>query len=375
MRLAGVEVEVIAADLGGGGSSWTDDVAGISVFRYKEDYPAVLMRRPVKVLEKIAYRIALFSLRRQCEGTPYDRAVRDKDAFLAIFHRRLNEFRPDVVVVSGAPFNLLHYVAQVRDVYGGVRFIGDLRDPWIGGQVYGYSMLSEKRELTERRKEREVVRAFDGIVSPWQSVVDDLRKRHHGVENKFWLLPHVWDGDDLSTEVSTLSGPDLLCGGNLYTGFGEFFSRLGDFGQKEGKTVRVYAGGSDFRPEDLPGLEVEKPIAGKDFLGLAKRSGRLLLLIPHLVKDGFTTKVLEFAATGRPVVAVGVEGSLSELIVEKGLGVFFPTEEAVNNPGRIFEDFRYHPDRAWVDGFEARKVTDGFLGVLDQPAKSEQEKE
>src|SRR5690554_1647842 len=122
MRRGGVEVEVIAADLGGGGSSWTDDVAGIPVFRYKEEYPAVLMRRPVKVWEKIAYRIALFSLRRQCEGTPYDRAVRDKDAFLAIFHRRMIEFRPDVVVVSGAPFNLLHYVAQVRDVYGGVRF-------------------------------------------------------------------------------------------------------------------------------------------------------------------------------------------------------------------------------------------------------------
>lgn len=369
LRRAGCEVEVIAADLQTPRTSpWTEDVAGVKVHRYRHRFPQALTRRPRGVMDKLAYRVALWKMRLRYEGSPYDRALRDQDTFLTLFHRRMAAFEPDVVVVSGAPFNLLYYVAAQREVYRGPVFVADLRDPWIGGHVYGYRNLSERRELSERQKEKAVVNAFDWVASPWRSVVDDLTARHAAEREKFWWLPHVWDAEEVSDSPGDGStGIDLLYGGNLYEGFGDFLRSLSESARSEGRTVMIHTSPiEELSTMAHEGFRVEAPVPSGEFFARAGKANRLLFLIPESGRDGFPTKLLEYAATGRPIVAVGYAGRLSRLLEDRGLGRYWDLETAGERPGELFGELKNTPDREWVSRFEAKRVTREFLDRIDR---------
>lgn len=343
-----------------------DDTEGIRVHRYPHKFPTALTGLPQSIGDKLTYRWELMKMRMHCDGSPYDRANLDREAFLELFHRRMNAFEPEVVVVSGAPFNLLYYAAGERDVYRGVTFIADLRDPWIGGHVYGYRNLSERREMAERRKEREVVGAFDLVTSPWRSVVDDLSKRHRGYCEKFWWLSHAWDRDDfVNSQSAQIPTIDLLYGGNLYGGFDGFLKNLSQ-AVRDGKTkVQIHTPRAGESLEFVnDGFRVEPTVPSKEFFALTSAAKRMLFLIPESGKDGFPTKLLEYAATNRPIAAVGYEGSLSRIIEERGLGKFWQLEVATDQPEKLFEDFDFHPDREWVENFECVRVTEKFLNRM-----------
>ena len=368
LHRAGTQVEVIAAQMETVSKSpWTDDVGDIAVHRYRHRFPRVLTQQPKSISDKLNYRWALMKLRMHCLGSPYDRANRDRETFLELFQKRMNAFEPEAVVVSGAPFNLLHYAAEVRDVYRGVAFIADLRDPWIGGHVYGYRSLSERREMEERRKEREVVGAFDLVTSPWRSVVDDLNSRHPGFRDKFWWLSHAWDREDFGHGTKGESSSiDMLYGGNLYEGFDAFLKNLSHAVRDGKRKVQIHtaqAGNlAEFANE---GFRSAPNIQSKDFFGLASAAKRMLFLIPESGKNGFPTKLLEYAATGRPIAAVGYEGSLSHIIEDRGLGKFWRLEDVEDRPLKLFVDFDFHPDRDWVEEFECERVTKKFLDRVD----------
>lgn len=356
----------MAADLHTAAESpWTEDVVGIEVHRYRHGFPRALARRPVRLIDKVAYRWSLLKMRLKYDGSPYDRAIRDQDSFLTLFHQRMAAFEPDVVVVSGAPFNLMYHVAGQREVYRGPLFVADLRDPWIGGQAYGYRNLSERRELAERRKEGAVVKAFDLVSSPWQSVVDDLAARHAGARDKFWWLPHGWDADEIHA-TTTAPEIDLIYGGNVYRGFEGFLKTLSATARSQNRKVVIHTSQWEEISEVAhDGFEVEALVGSREFYARAATAARLLFLFPESAKDGFPTKVCEYAATGRPIVAVGFAGSLSQLVEDRGLGRFWDMETASKHPEELFGDFPFHPDREWVAGFEFERVTTGFIRKLE----------
>lgn len=366
----GIKVEVIAAALRTAENSiWSGDAAHIRVHRYAHQYPKALTTHPNSIAEKLAYRAALARVKLSTSGTPYDRAVFDKTAFLKVFRIQMQTFLPDAVVVTGPPFNLMDYVSEVRSDYPDVKFIADFRDPWMGGSLYGYAHLDAKASSAEYAKEKRVMEIFDAITSPWPAINTDLRERYAFVSERISLLSHTWDPEDFVLPVKDLAAKtcDLIYGGNLYQGFDKFFGFLSKFALEAQKSVEIFTNSPahSMRPLTNDYFNLMEPLSAPEFFGRLQKADRLLFLIPEGLKDGFPTKLLEYAASGRPLVAVGFGGSLSKTVEDRGLGVFLSLEDVNTRfPEMMRRPIKYHPDLEWIAQHTVRVVTDRLLETL-----------
>ena len=367
----GWQVEVIAANLNSSGESpWSADVEGISVFRYTHQFPKVLATKPQTLRSKMAYRLALFYNKLVGNGTPYDRALFDAKAFGTLFYERMGKFQPDFVVVTGAPFNLMNYVAEVRHQYQSAVFLADWRDPWIGDARYGYAGLRGSRLQKELEKEKRVLNAFDLITSPWPAVLADISQRHSSSAHKVHLLSHNWDKDDISgvSERSENSEIELIYGGSLYHGFGEFLKFLSNWATKKQVVVHLYtdADTSSYDLKNSDWFGIKAPIPSRDFFKRLGEAKNLLFLIPEFSKDGFATKLLEYAATGKRIIAVGYAGDLSRLIKSRGLGEFVSLHEVADKFDQLVSGTaQFTPDSAWISEHDTEKITTELMKMLN----------
>ena len=364
------EIEVISAELPiSTGQSWMEDVEGIKQYHYRHKYPEILSKNPRNVFQKIQYRLAYSRAMLKADGTPYDRALFDKEAFLEVLEFRLKEFNPQTLIITSPPVNLVVYAARIRSQYPQVKFIADFRDPWLDGNHYGYADLRPKAFEAEKVKEDFVVQHFDKIVSPWPLVVDGFTSRYPEFESKFELLPHGWDRDDIMGKGKPVIELDMIYGGNLYKGFESLLGFLARYSHEKNVKVEIYAN-SELPQQILAtqgNFKVRNAIPVSNFFARIRQSKQLLFLIPERLKDGFPTKLLEFAATGKGIVAVGYPGTLSELIVKKGLGSFVALD-------RLEEDFenarkslsKLNPDRQWIKDHELSRITENLVEIMEE---------
>lgn len=368
LKKAGCEIEVISADLRKSKNElWYDDVKEIKQYHYKHRYPAILSKNPRHIILKIAYRVALLRCKLKTKGTPYDRAIFDEKAYTTLLIERLNSFKPHVVIVSGPPFNLLYYTSKIRNQFKDIAFIADYRDPWLEGGLYGYNNLNSKALAIERAKEDDVFQSFDKIVSPWPKVLNDLAKRQPKHQNKISLLTHGWDKEDIQNNAKPIGGPDFIYGGNLYTGFEPLLAFLARKAYNDNIKIEIYS--STHVPSDIlnkPGnFQIKNAIPVKDFFLRIRQSKYVLLLIPDMAKNGFPTKLLEFAATGKKILAIGYPGSLSKLIEDKGLGVFLGLNHLENFDTAVKGLSKKNPDIQWIRNHEMKNVTQVLLKIVE----------
>ena len=370
LKKQGFEIEVISAEIAASsGQSWMADVEGIKQHHYTHKYPEILSKNPDSLFQKLQYRIAYARAMVRANGTPYDRALYDEKAFLEILESRLKEFKPQTLIITSPPVNLVFYVAKIRSQYTDVKFVADFRDPWLDGDHYGYAALRPKALEAEVAKEDFIVQHFDKILSPWTLVVNGFIGRHPKSDSKFELLPHGWDRDDIVGRGKPNIEVDLIYGGNLYKGFEPLLAFLSRYAHEKNIKVEIYAG-SEVPKQILDSqgnFKVRNAIPVSDFFARVRQSKQLLFLIPERLKDGFPTKLLEFAATGKGIIAVGYAGTLSDLIVKKGLGSFVALD-------RLEEDFenarkslsKLSPDRKWIKDHELNRITEDLIRMIEE---------
>lgn len=128
LRKQGHPVEVLtAAQPAQPESSWTADVEGIPIHTYAHHFPAALTKKPKGLIEKIAYRSALYNMNRKSNGSPYDRALCDEKAFLKGLLQLLDFQDFQCVIVTGAPFRLLSYTARLISRFPQIVFMADFQ--------------------------------------------------------------------------------------------------------------------------------------------------------------------------------------------------------------------------------------------------------
>lgn len=370
LKKQGFEIEVISAQIGQSSEqSWMADVEGIKQHHYTHKYPEILSKNPSSLFQKLQYRLAYTRAMLKAEGTPYDRALYDEAAFIEVLEARLKEFKPQTLIITSPPVNLVFYAAKIRNQYPDIKFIADFRDPWLDGNHYGYANLRPKSLKAEEAKEDFIVQHFDKILSPWTLVVNGFTGRYPKSASKFELLPHGWDREDIMGKQKPNIEVDIIYGGNLYKGFEPLLAFLARYAHEKNIKVEIYAG-SEVPQQILDSqgnFKVRNAIPVQEFFARIRQSKQLLLLIPETLKNGFPTKLLEFSATGKGIIAVGYPGTLSELIVKKGLGSFVALD-------RLEEDFenarkalsKLNPDRKWIKDHEINRVTENLQRIIEE---------
>lgn len=363
---AGVRVHVLSANLPGTDSPWAEDAAGISAERYDHRFPEVLTRSPRSLSEKIKYRVALLQNRMWSDGTPYDRALYDEVAFLKALKEQMVREKPDTVFITAAPFRLPWYALKLRGLFPEVKFVADFRDPWTSGVTFGYGNLSPKRKKFEEAAEAAVIAGFDLITTPWETLAEELARKYPESADRIQVLPHCYDPDEVvrSPGTSVSEHTRIVYGGNLYQGLEPFYRTLSDGAAEGAFEVDLW---SPDVPKAVAALAHDRfrilpPVASRAFFAEAARADWLLYPIPSLLRNGSPTKLFEYAATGVPLLSFGAEGSLSETITGRGLGIFLTEAETADNLRRIVTSPPdLQPDTAWIEAREAGNVTRNLI--------------
>lgn len=364
----GHTVEVLTADRPHRqSSSWTADVENIKVHKYRHSYPEILEQKPARLIDKVKYRVALNQMRRKSSGTPFDRALCDESPFKTALNQLLSSEPFDVVVVTGAPFRLLWYTSHLIAGYSDTFFVADFRDPWSWGETWGYKYLKPKKLQFEQEAEAEVLRKFQLITSPWKEIVDTLKEKYPESATRISFLPHGFDSDDLPEQAPRRIEKEkihLIYGGTLYPDTSSDLEELTAFiaQNSDAYTCTIFSG--DAPSESLlSGVEYRQPVDAKDFFRRATNADFVVLFIPEVLKNGTPTKLYELAALGKPILAFGKCGFLSDFIQERALGKFKREDQTME---AFFEDLpEEFESPSWLSEFDMANISQRFCEQLN----------
>lgn len=365
---AGHSVTALSADIKSNAeSNWNRDVEGVEHITYAHNFPEVLSTNPQSVAAKLKYKLALKSMQRKSKGTPYDRALLDKEAFQNALSSQIEKDKPDVVVVTGAPFLLLAYAAELRNKFPETFFVADFRDPWTWGEAYGYSELDSKRLKYEQGLQKFVCEQFDFICSPWPEIIEQLKILYPSQSSKMQVLPHGYDADEMIVGQVAMSDQSsekvLLYGGTIYQGFEKRIEDLSRLILDNSVKCRVEIYTDDkLNLKGIDGVEILDPLPSAQFFQKAREADWLLFLIPEHAKDGVPTKLYEYAALGKPVLAFGFEGKLSRFIEEKKLGRFVKDLSEV--PAILESGFKRDHSNLWYREFSIESIAKDFMSMI-----------
>jgi hypothetical protein len=362
---SGIEVEVISADMPAEtDSSWKADVEGIPVFRFKTSFPSSLKTQPERLVDKVKYRMALRKMVLRTKGTPYDRAALDQLAFRSLFNQRVEKFRPDVLIATGAPFDLLYFTAIELENHPELLSLADLRDPWVNGSAFGYSALSEERLDNEKQKEAKVVDTFNLVTMPWPENIEELKQRYPERTEKLSVLPHFFDDDDLETERKVDNPPDLIYGGAIYEGLESALVELSAFAKANKLKTEIRTSSRVDVSIQNDYFNVLPPLASKYFFARVKASKFSLLFLPEGKRYGLT-KLYELAACQNPILAIGKESNLSEMIEEKSLGHFIDVDQLTEGLAKATDQTSQSgPNQDWFRRHSLSLITSGLTDLL-----------
>ncbi len=338
LKRQGHAVEVLTAALPAQPqSSWTADVEGIPVHTYAHYFPEVLDKKPKDFFEKIAYRTALYNMNRKSNGSPYDRALNDEKAFVNQLLQLLDFQDFQCVIVTGAPFRLLSYTANLIPRFPEILFMADFRDPWTWGEAYGYKHLPLERLRFEKDSEEKVVNAFNLISSPWPEIVKKLQRKYPANAEKICEISHGYDPEDIPIAAKGDSENSnrikLVYGGSLYKDSQDSIARLIDFVTKNASRFEldIYSNDEWHGHHKSESVHFHKPIPSKEFFSISQEAAWLIFFIPEHAKNGIPSKLYELAALHVPIMAMGRKGTLSEFIENKNLGRFLAEESSLES--------------------------------------------
>lgn len=342
----GHTVHVVHAEALAGqtGSPWTADVRHPAIHTYAlpRRYPAVVHRWPMRGLaDKIAYRIWMRLLPLVTKGNALDATVFWRDQVLRTAARIIRAHGIRHVIVSGAPFRLLHHGLALKAAHPGVVLTSDLRDPWTWWDNYGHAHLPPRRFAQEQAMEQAVMLGSDHITSPHLPVLEHIRTHYPAAASKCLHLPHAIDPEDLQAPplprepgsyrlvyAGTMYGAQEA--GDYFKALIEAFQRLEALApqQAERTSFHLHISANDatgpMRMVREAGLErrivFEPPCAPQEVFRRIASADAALVFIPSKNKDLIGTKFQEYFHIRVPVIHVGEPGAVSRMIEENRLG-------------------------------------------------------
>lgn len=280
-------------------------------------------------------RIAKFLLSVFFKGTIFDKAIGIEKKFLTLARKVIKEQEIETVFVTGAPFNLVYYTAQLKTIFPGVRILADYRDPWINAQNYGMQNLSPKRKNQELKKQNYVFENVDFISAPNSFLLQEIKETYTGNKPKiarFIELPHAFDPDDFNkNKPQGRKGPKakIIYAGTLYLGIDPYLEFLNESIQYIKEHLKDPLPEVDFYTNELNKASIFRSNAGivnfyqsvgEEIFESINSADFILILLSEHNKNYVTSKFFEFLPYKKPYLYVGPEGYVSEKVEREGLG-------------------------------------------------------
>jgi hypothetical protein len=224
------------------------------------------------------------------------------------------ETRPDVVVSSSPPHSV-HLAGRAAAKAAGVPWVADFRDPLVGDPRFGATGLRRLRSRAVAAFERRVVEDAGLIVTAIPGYAEDLARRHPGLGDRLLLIPNGYP--PALREFLHTERPDPACPRICAVG------RAGD--EEVGRLARAVAGVRRRHPTarlvlvtaDSPGVREARRVLGDALVwtgrvrhdeALRQVAGANVLVSCVSVErsrvSGVSSRLYEYLATGRPLVAV-----------------------------------------------------------------------
>lgn len=146
------------------------------VFLIEGNYPVVLRTSPKTFLNKLRYRYWLLHLNHVNKGIVFDETVRTKNKFLEIASILINNKNISHLIITAAPFSLLHFGALLKEKFPMIKFISDYRDSWTEGIGYGIKQLSKEKFQYELACEKKVLKNSDIVLVASKDIEQSLKK-------------------------------------------------------------------------------------------------------------------------------------------------------------------------------------------------------
>jgi len=235
----------------------------------------------------------------------------------------------DVVVTSSPPASVNLVGAAVKRVTGAA-WVPDLRDSIV-------SLAHRRKDVRgERALARLIAARADAIVAVSEPIAEEMRAL--GPRGRVVTIEHGADFDDFDglehhpSERFRITHTGTIFGRRDPKPFLEALARSSH------DVVARFVG--DFRPEDAAfakrlglgdRLELRPYVPRREALALQRDSEALLLLVPRSDGRGrfvISTKVFEYLAAGRPVLAaVPEDGAAAAVVRETGAGLVVPPDD------------------------------------------------
>ena len=229
----------------------------------------------------------------------------------------LREHPVDVVVTTGPPHSM-HLIGLRLKRALGIRWVADFRDPWTNIDFYRQLQLSRSADRRHRRLEAEVLREADTVVAVGWTLADELRdlgaKRVEVITNGFDPADVPDPPEAVDERFSLVHVGSLTATRNAPGLWKALAERCADDPEFAARFVLRFVGPVDHTVLDSiekAGLadKVERigPVDHAQAMREMQRARVLLLLLNDTAnaKGILTSKLFEYLAVGRPILAVG----------------------------------------------------------------------
>ena len=323
--------------------------------------------------------------------------------------RRVGAGDISVVYTTSSP-DSAHVAGLLVKRSTGKPWVADFRDPWT--ERLTFNAPTRLHLELQRRLERLVLRNADRIVCTSEDTVSDFLRKYPEVDaGKFAVITNGFDPEDFADAAAGRPGAGAppaaqpKAGSTAAARFtivhtGILTGKRNCFGFLEG--LRLFL---DRRPEARTGMEVlfvgtrdRENEARARQLGLAdvvrfedtlphlecvrlQSASDLLLLIEDDSYRGsliYPAKLYEYAASGRPILALLPDGAAARLVRSLNAGVVAPPSDAEKIAAAIEQYFTHHKsgtpcggvsDRSLLAPFERPALAKKLASVLDEAAR------
>lgn len=324
-------------------------------------------------------------------GSPIAEIVNYPDANIGWYHDAfeagstlLSNYEFDAIISTSGP-ETTHIIAHALSRKFNLPWIADLRDLWTQFHIYPYSNI---RRFFERKLERQILGSASALVTVSEPLKEKLHQLHG--DKQVFVIPNGFDPDDQGIEYPQLKNGFTI----VYTG--KIFKEKQD-PTPLFKALRTLIDQRKINPRDIQVIffgcnadwlkksiirfnlgDIVQPhirISHEKSL-IEQRQAQILLLLswndPE-EKGVYTGKVFEYLNAKRPIISMGISGSvIDELLEETQAGIHIATQEAIEQYiYKAYKEFKedgyvhYHARGDAVNRYSQKEMAKKFADVLN----------